>query len=175
MSKKTIKETPAAKPLDFESEIMDKVRSKQIAMRPKWYFVAGSLLTLIGVVSATLSAIFLTGVTFFALRGHGMMAQWRLNTLVESFPLWLPVLAVAATLAGLWLLRQYNFSYKNNFVLIILGFVAAIVLAGFAFDVLGFNEAWSERPHMRGFYRQIQQEQGTDWQPGSGQMRRNRR
>lgn len=146
---------------NFEKTIMKKVRSKQIVMKPRWYFVLGSFLMMIGLVSFSIWAIFLTNLTFFLLRGRGPMAQWHIQNLINNFPLWVPILALAGIILGIWLLKKYDFSYKKNFLLIILGFITSIIIAGFIINYLGLNEIWSRRGMMRRFYQNIEKQENV--------------
>ena len=108
---------------------MAKVKSNEISMKPRWYFVMGSLLTMAGLVGFSIGTVFLTNITLFLIRRHGPMGQWRLQQLLSSFPLWIPVLAILGIVLGIWMLRKYDFSYKKNFWLIILGFIFSVILA----------------------------------------------
>lgn len=163
--------TPKITPIDLEKTIMAKVKSNQISMKPRWYFVFGSLLMLAGFVGISIGAIFLTNLTLFILRKHGPMGQWRLQQLLDSFPLWVPLLALVGIVLGIVLLRKYDFSYKNNFRLILLAFILSVTLAAFAIDKLGLNDLWSRQGPMKRFYQQIEEKSQTPGRSGSGQGR----
>ncbi|OGG11736.1 hypothetical protein A2Z00_01390 [Candidatus Gottesmanbacteria bacterium RBG_13_45_10] len=153
--------TKKVKPADLEKAIMDKVKSNRISIKPRWYFVLGSAITMIGVIGLSVGAIFLTNLTFFLLRTHGPMGQLRLEMMLASFPWWAPILAIVGIVLGIWMLKQYDFSYKKNFVLIVLGFIVSIVLAAFIIDRLGVNEMWSKRGPMRRLYQQMEYGRGN--------------
>lgn len=155
MPKKTI-----TKPVDFEETIMAKVTSKEISMKPRWYFVAGSFLVMVGLVSASIAAAFFFNLTLFLARSHGPMADVRLQQIVAQFPWWVPFMAVASIVAGVVFLRRYDFSYKNNFWLILAGFVTAILIAAFIVDSSGLNDTWSRRGPMRGLYQHFEGQKG---------------
>jgi hypothetical protein len=161
-------ETPKVTQTDFERTIMAKVKSNEISMRPRWFFVLGSLLMMVGLVGLSIGAIFLTNITLFLLRQHGPMGQWRLQVMLDNFPLWVPVLAVAGIVLGIVLLKKYDFSYKKNFWVIVAGFVISIILAAFVIDYLGLNDVWSRQGPMRRFYQQIEG-QSTTTPRGEGQ------
>ena len=127
-------------------------------------------LTVAGMVGFSIGAVFLTNLTLFLLRRHGPMGQWRLQQLVTSFPLWIPVLAVVGIVFGIWMLRKYDFSYKKNFWLIILGFILSVILAAVVIVQLGLNDIWSRQGPMRRFYQQVEGQNSTP-QRGSGQDR----
>lgn len=151
MSKKKINS-----PASIEQTVMLKVRANEIAMKPKWYFVLGSVLTLIGFTASTIAAIFLVNLSLFLLKDHGPMGEWRLQQILVSFPLWVPILAIAGIASGVWLLKKFDLSYKRNFLVVILSFIIAILLASFILDYSGLNKIWFRRGQMRRFYRQNQ-------------------
>jgi hypothetical protein len=163
---KTLKTSSA----DLEKTIMAKVKSNEISMKPKWYFVLGSALMIIGLVASSIGAVFLTNLTLFLLRQHGPNGQYRLQQLLNSFPLWIPVLAVFGIAFGIWIIRKYDFSYKKNFWLIILGFILSVVLSAFVIDLLGLNDIWSRQGPMKRFYQRVEGQNST-FQRGAGQGR----
>jgi len=97
------------------------------------------------------------------------MGQWRLQQLLTSFPWWVPILAVAGIVLGVIMLKKYDFSYKKNFWLIVVGFILSVFLAAFVVDQLGLNDIWSHQGQMRRFYQQVEG-QGIKV-PGQGQGR----
>ncbi len=146
MSKKTI---------NLEKNIMAKVKSGKITMKPRWYFILGSLLMIAGLSGLSIGAIFLTNLSFFLLRQHGPRGDYRLQLMLESFPWWIPFLAIIGIVGGVWILKKYDFSYKKNFSLIVIGFVLSILAAAFIIDYSGLNDFWSHQGPMRGFYQRL--------------------
>lgn len=148
---------------------MDQIHEEKIKMRPKAYFILGSILTFVGLVSSVVVSIFLVGLIRFSLRLHGPMASYRLDQILSSFPWWAPVLAIVGLVAGIWLLRKYDFSFKVNFKVVIIGFILAVIVGGWIIDSVGLNDALIRRGPMRGMMRQymqdniIQSRQGYGW------------
>jgi hypothetical protein len=157
-------------PSAIEKAIMAKVKTNELVMKPRWYFVLGSLSLTIGLIATTMAAVFLTNVTLFLMRQHGPNWQWRLQSMLSNFPWWMPILAVVGVVAGLWMLKHFDFSYKKNFALIAASFIAAIILAAWTIDILGLGQVWFMRGPMR---RYLNDQPGRHMQqfPGSGGMR----
>jgi hypothetical protein len=145
------------KTIDLSQEIMAKVKTGEINMKPRWYFILGSSLLFLGLVSSIVLAVFLFNLSLFVLRRQGPIHYWRLEMLFSNLPLWIPVLAILALWSGVKLLKKYDFSYKKNFSLIIISFVAAIFLASWVIDSSGLNEFWSRKGPMRRFYQNLDQ------------------
>jgi hypothetical protein len=143
------------KSVDLGQEIMTKVKAGEINMKPKWYFVLGSSLLFLALVALIVLAVFLFNVSLFALRRQGPMRLWRLEMLLSNLPLWIPILAILALWGGIKLLKKYDFSYKKNFLLIIITFIITIIAAAWAIDSLGLNEFWSRKEPMRRFYQNL--------------------
>ncbi|MFA6269945.1 MAG: hypothetical protein WC657_01930 [Candidatus Paceibacterota bacterium] len=134
--------------------IMDQIHDKKIKMRPKIYFIAGSVLTFVGLVSSIIISVFLIGLIRFSLRTHGPIADYRLDQILSSFPWWAPVFALIGLTVGIWLLRKYDFSFKINFKIIIIGFILTVFASGWIIDSIGLNDLLIRRGPMQGIMRQ---------------------
>jgi uncharacterized membrane protein len=132
-------------------EIMNKIHKEKIKMRPRLYFVLGYILTMCGLVFSFITSVFFVGLTRFALRAHGPMGEYRLEQMVSTFSWWMPVLAILGMVIGIWLLRKYDFSYKINFKLLIIGLIASVIIAGWVIDATGLNDYWLHRGQGKGF------------------------
>ena len=145
-----MKNKTANKKLDLSQEVMKTIKQEKVQMRPHWHFVLGSFLLGFSIVSLMTMAIFTANLVFFHLRMH----QWRF--FLYRFP-WLHLLTLILLLiTGLYLLKKYEFSYKQNWKLIVLGLLGALLLSGFMIDRLGVNEQLQKRRPMRRFYEQGQ-------------------
>jgi peptidoglycan biosynthesis protein MviN/MurJ (putative lipid II flippase) len=132
---------------------MSKIKNGQLKMRPKWYFVIGSILTFIGLVSSIASSVFAFGLFSFILRSNGrIFGSRRTDYLLSVFPWWLPVLAIAGTLIGVLLIRKYDFTYKIEVKKGIIIMILVVVASGFLIDILGFNDLLNRRGMMRGMF-----------------------
>ncbi len=130
--------------------IMSQIHQGKIKMRPKLYFIIGSVLTFLGLVFSVITSVFLVGLIRFSLRIHGPVGQLKLGQMISNFPWWITLVAIAALILGIWLVRQYDFSYKNNPWLIIFGFILVILVAGWLVDMTGLNDKLSQRGPMKG-------------------------
>ncbi len=137
---------------DIKENVMSLVQKGKIKMKPKWYFVLGSFILGAGVFALFVFSSFLVSLMVFSLRTHGPMGQWRYHQLLENFPWWSLPLAVLGIGLGVWILKKYDFSYRKNFLWIIIGFIAATILAGWFVNYSRLDSIWTERKPMRGFY-----------------------
>lgn len=144
------------KQVTIEQTIMAQIKSGKVLMKPKWYFMLGSALMFVGLVGLSIGAIFLLNLSFFLLRQHGPMGEWRLQLMLTTFPWWMPVLAIVSVAGGVLLLKKYDFSYKNNFALLVVVFLLAILSAAVLIDQMGINDIWSRKGPLRGMYKRYQ-------------------
>lgn len=124
------------------NNVMTKIESGTVTMKPKFLFVAGSVLTVVGIAASSILSVFLIALIRFATRTHGPMGEYRLQELVSSFPWIALVFAVAGLLGGILLLRRYEFVYKKNFFLIASFFAGALILAALLVDITGIGDTW---------------------------------
>lgn len=143
-------------------DVMNQIHGGKLKMRSKLYFIIGSILTFVGLVASTVLSTFLVGLIRFSVRSHGPMGGYRLDQILSSFPWWAPILAIVGLVVGVWLLHQYDFSYKINFKVIIAGFILAIIVGGWIVDSIGLNDVLIRRGPMQGMMRQYMQDR-SDW------------
>lgn len=144
---------------------MKKIKSERIKMKPRWYFILGSIFLFFGTITATVSSIFILNLLFFLLRKHyGPMYHYRLQLILFAFPWWFLILAFLGIIIGVKLLKHYDFSYKKNFLLIVIGYILVIILSAFIVDYLNLNKLFY-RPGWRRFYFQ-EKNFNKDLKPG---------
>lgn len=162
---------------------MDKINKDEIAMKPKAYFVIGSIITLVGLIASVISSVFLVSIISFLLRSHGPMGEYRLSLMIQSFPWWMPLIAIISLVLGAILIRKYDLSYKFNLGLLILGFILAVLIAGILIDITGLNNVWLKRGPMNSVMRNYIDQNNPEYgnrnymngpRDGSGNRFRNR-
>lgn len=148
---------------NITENIMNKIREGEIKMKPKSYFIIGSTFSFIGLVSSIITSVFFISLTRFVIRSKGgIMAAYKTEQMISNFPLWAPFFAVIFLFFGIRLMKRYDFSYKKNFVYIVIWLVLGVVFAGFIFDVTGLNEIWLRRGPMRGIMKEYFKDGGGD-------------
>ena len=145
--------------LNIETEIISQIKAGKITMKPRWHFVAGSVMLLSGLMGLSMGIIFLVNLSIFLIRRTGPLAAWRLQSIISTFPWWVPILAFAGIILAIRLLKKYDFSYKKDFPLLILAFVISVLFAGLLLDTLGLNTHLSGG-RMRKFYQNIELQEG---------------
>lgn len=137
---------------NISDQIMSKIHDGKLKMRPRVYFVFGSILTFVGLVASIATSVFAVGLIRFLARSNGIWNH-KLSRMLSIFPWWLLVLAVLGLVLGVILIRKYDFSYKVDFKKAIILTILAVILSGLLVDALGFNDLLARKGLMRGMMR----------------------
>ena len=138
---------------------MQEIHKKGIRMRPRAYFLAGSLLLAAGLMVIFFIAIFLFNIISFRLRVDAPHEFLRFGSpgilpFLRLLP-WLPLLiAVSLVFAGIHLLKKYEFSFKHNFAVIAAITIFLVIAVGFIIDCIGANRRLERLPPIKGFYQE---------------------
>jgi len=136
---------------NITENVMNQIHLGKIKMKPRIYFILGSIFTFLGSISAFIVSIFLVSFLRFSLRTHlGRGAQYKLSQMLSDFPWWIIIFTILSLSIGIWLIRKYDFSYKIKPWIIILGFILVIVIAGWTIDIIGLNDIWLRNGPMKG-------------------------
>jgi len=136
---------------NITENVMNQIHQGKAKMKPKIYFIIGSILTFLGAISAFVVSIFLVGLIRFSLRTHlGRGAQYKLNQMLSDFPWWIIIFAIISLFIGIWLIRKYDFSYKIKPWIVVSGFILFIMIAGWTIDLIGLNDTLFHRGPMKG-------------------------
>jgi hypothetical protein len=130
--------------------VMNQIHQGKIKMKPKIYFIIGSILTFLGTASAFIVSMFLVGLIRFSLRPRlGPGAQYKLEQMLANFPWWIIIFTLVSLTIGIWLIRKYDFSYKTKPWIVVLAFILVIVIAGWTVDMVGLNDTLLRRGPMK--------------------------
>jgi hypothetical protein len=139
---------------NINKDIMSQIASKQIKMKPRFYFIIGSILTFIGSISTIIFSIFLISLIRFSLRtNYGWRGQYKLDQMISNFPWWTLILAIISLIVGFWLIHKYDFSYKIKPSVLIIGFIILTIFVGIIVDLIGVNDRLSKKGPMQGMMR----------------------
>jgi len=124
---------------------MHRIKEDRVSIRPRGYFVLGTILLGIGLAGALLTALFALGLVLFQIRSAGPFDYLGLGRLgfpifLRSFPWLASLIALAGITAGLTLIRRFDFSYKIGLVGIVVGLATLLLTLGFLLDRSGFSE-----------------------------------
>ncbi|MGB9883209.1 MAG: hypothetical protein ACPLRN_01700 [Microgenomates group bacterium] len=143
---------------NLKKQIMEKIKKEEIKMKPKWYFILGSLLLFIGFLLSTLFSIFIINLILFLLRVHyGPMYQYRLLMILINYPWWLILLGGLSIFFGIKLLNEYEFSYRKNLWFLVLGYIFIIFLSAYLIDYFNLNRYFYQKRFMRKFFQNEKQ------------------
>ena len=123
-------------------------------MKPKIYFVLGSVLTFAGLVSTIIISSFMIGLIRFSMRtNNGWRAEYRLEKMLSEFPWWIIIIAIVGLVLGIWIIKKFDFAHKIKPWILIASFILAILVAGFITDKTGVNDVLIKHNSMRKMMR----------------------
>jgi hypothetical protein len=120
----------------IQEEILEEIKRRHIAMRPRWKFVLQAVMCVVGVIILILALLYLGSFIIFSLRktgawfvpAFGFQGWYRF---VTSLP-WLLVFFSIIFVAILEVLvRRYSFAYRRPIFYSVLGIVAFVIVGGF--------------------------------------------
>jgi len=143
---------------NLKNEILKKIKKGEIKMKPRWYFILGSIITFFGFLFSTISAILIFNLILFLFRTHyGPMYHYRLQLILTNYPWWLIILGIILLILGIKILKNYDFSYKKNFLVIIIVYFLIIFLSVYLIDYFNLNKSFYNRGFIKRFYENKKQ------------------
>ncbi len=117
-------------------QIMEKIKTNGIKMRPKWHFVLGAALWVCGIILAALAAVYFVSLAIFILHRSGIWfapAFGPRGWIVLFFSLpWLIILAAVVFIILLEIFaRRYSFVWRYPLLYSTLFLMLAVVIGGF--------------------------------------------
>lgn len=139
-------------------KIKEKIKKDEIKMKPRYFFVLGSLFIGLGMfVSFIFSAFFINLIShrirvqkmveYLPMGGRGRMM------FLQHFPWHFLFITLGLLALGAWLLKKYDISYKKSFLIILIGIFIAVISSGLLVDKLGINRPLQKKPGFRRLYK----------------------
>ena len=140
---------------DIKEKVMSQITSRKVKMRPRVFFVLGSILTYFGLLLSIFASIFFFSLIRLSFRLQaGLGGKHKIELFISNFSWWVPILGIIGLVLGIYLLKKYEISYKFNFWQVALIFVIGMIIAGLLFDLLGFNNFLMKRGYMKSIMHQ---------------------
>lgn len=142
----------------IHDDVMRRIHSEHLTMRPRVFFLAGSLLVGAGMAGAVIMSVFFTHVTLYRLRYDAALeyldfGKSGMQPFMQVFP-WVPFLiAVGGLCGGSYLLREYEISYKHRYTRLLLAFIALLLTLGYLLDRSGVNRHMGRVRTLHRFYQ----------------------
>jgi len=151
---------------DYKTEVLEKIRRKEVSMRPKIYFIAKLAVVIFLSVLLFLGLIFTLSFVFFSIHESG--EQFLLGfgsrgviTFFELFPWAIIAFCMVVFFLLEWTLRRFKFSYRLPLLRIFLYTIVAAVVLGILFTFTPAHTALlkkaevGELPVVGGMYEAI--------------------
>jgi len=132
--------------------IIQKIKNDQLKIKPRWMFVLGSTLSVIGLFISGLVTLFAIQLIKFRLTHPGFGASRKILYLLSSLPVYVPALALASLILGYLILRRYDFSYRENRKYVYLIILISLIASSIVLSKLGLDEFLSQKRLFRQMY-----------------------
>lgn len=153
----------------LQQEVLKRIQSGDVRMKPRIYFVLLTVLTAVATVAAGLVISYLVSIMMFIIRiqtAHtpALGARANLSETLANFPWWAVIMAVVLVTVALWLMRTYGRMYRHKMSTVLVVLVASSVILGVSMSYAGLGHPESSMGSGNGI------EQGVH-EAGSGRGR----
>ncbi len=126
-------------------QVMSQIDTQHIQMRPKWYFILGSLLISLSLACIVICGLFIFSDVFFHIRSHGPFGYLQFGSngiqpFLQTFPVVPLFIGIFLIVFGSILLIRFTKAYHYSMRLIISILVIIFIIVGFTADYFGLNE-----------------------------------
>lgn len=141
----------------LNDDVMKKIDSNEVEMKPKAYFVLLTAGLAVFTVLLFFASAWFTNLLIFKFRSHGLFEYLKYGTIghyffVGNIPFVLAFIAMLFFIAGLMLLKYFDFSYKGSLLMMGSAIVITTLIAAFLIDSFGLNEIFEKNKTMCCFY-----------------------
>jgi|SRR5579872_555950 len=141
---------------ESQENILGKIKTGEVKMRPKFYFVSQAVLLGIAAVLLFLIAIFLVSfIMFLGRTGHNS----NVHLFLKTFPWILIVASLLLTAILIFILKRYAFAYRWPLIFLPIAVIGIILIASLVAEFYSFHEkleSYAMHRHVPGlapFYR----------------------
>lgn len=143
------------KQIKIAKKVMTKIKKGQTKMKPKIFFILGSVALVIGIVGTLLILSFGVSIISLSVRANAhMFPNYRLLMIIKQIPWWAPFASIIGTITSFLLLKNYDFSYKKNFGLIVILVIVSAIFVGWFLNYSNLDRFLLNKGPMRKFYQQ---------------------
>jgi len=161
----------------IKSSVLEKIKSGQAAMKPKWHFMLKAVLVSVGVVIFILLSLLIVSLIIFVLHDNGtwfvpVFGMRGVGRFIVSIP-WLLVLACIVFIVVLEVLvRKYSFAYRKPLLYSTIGIIFFVVIGGVGVFATHMHDRFSrlaierQLPFAGPMYRGFRDQRPPDVYPG---------
>lgn len=129
-----------------KNKILEKIKNKEVKMRPKFYFVLRTTLYILGIILTFLFAIFLASFIVFSLQisGASQFPALGLRGLIPflvAFPWALVIFALIFIMILEIFAKKFSVVYKKPLLYSVLGIIAFVLLVSFVIANTPFHRS----------------------------------
>lgn len=143
------------KKTSVSGQVLDKIKSGDVKMHSKSYFVLKTILFILGTILALTFTLFIVSFIIFILRANGILflpgfGFRGFGAFFTSFPWILLAVAVLFIVVLELFVKRFKFGYRNPFLYSVIGIVAIALIGGFIVAQTQFHGKLFNNSQVRG-------------------------
>lgn len=129
---------------NMSDSVMNQIKKGDVHMRPRFYFAALSIISIVGIILLGLVTSYMVSIVFFWFRietSNTMAwgARANLQDTLSTFPWWaIPALLVVLVLLA-WIIRKQGTMYRHKFSTVIVAVILVSLIFGLTMSSLGIG------------------------------------
>jgi hypothetical protein len=151
---------------EIKKNILDKIESGEIKMQPKTYFVLKIVMLVVIAILILITSAFLLSFIFFSISVSGRLfllgfGTRGLTVFFLTFPWWILFIDIVFVIALEWLLKRFQFGYRNPIIYTLGGVMLLTLAAAYGIESTSLHGRIAEVERSRpvpvvgAFYSQI--------------------
>lgn len=133
----------------LDTQVIKRIQVEHLSMRPRWIFVAGTILAGAGMVLSLVATTFALYILQFSLFHQGYGATRKVAYVLGLAPWHYGVLALLSLWIGLTLLRRFDVSYKKQSAVLLGLILLGLALGVYLIDRTGLDDMLYQRGFLR--------------------------
>ena len=143
------------KQIKIVNKVMAKIKKGQTKMKPKIFFILGSIALVLGIIGTLVVLSFGVSIISLSIRSNSyMFPKLKMLMILRQIPWWAPSASIIGTITSFLLLKNYDFSYKKNFGLIVVLVILSAIFVGWILNYSNLDRLLFNKGPMRRFYQQ---------------------
>ncbi len=140
----------------IQTEILQKIKTGEAKMRPKWHFVLKGILFLSGIITISLFLLYISSLMLFAMRQSGIWfvpshSWYAIKLYLFSIPWLLVLLSLVFLIVLEILVRHYKFAYRKPILLSLFIILILVVFGSLFISKIGLHQKYFNAINQKSF------------------------
>lgn len=147
--------------IKIEDQIMGVIKQKKIRMRPRYFFVIGSVLITLSTAMMAILGIFGLNLIIFSIRRGGNIKSVCIEDAISNYPWWAIFVIIFGFIGSWWFYKKSGKGYKHNPSSIAVVLISTIIIGGGLLSFTNFDSVFEQRGPVRHIYKMYNGQSNT--------------